>query len=87
MYREIVQWRQIRRRLLEDGTPKKQVARETGISRRTLNRILAYEGPPGYGPRPPYYPKLDPYIACDWAAPDRGRFFGSCVQNDDPGHC
>jgi transposase len=62
MYREIVQWRQIRRRLLEDGTPKKQVARETGISRRTLNRILAYEGPPGYGPRPPYYPKLDPYI-------------------------
>ena len=63
MYREIVQWRQIRRRLLEDGTPKKQVARETGISRRTLNRIFTYEGPPGYGPRPSYYPKLDPYIA------------------------
>ena len=39
MYREIAQWRQIRRRVLVDGTPKKQVARETGISRRTLNRI------------------------------------------------
>jgi transposase len=63
MYREIVQWRQIRRRVLEDGTSKKQVARETGISRRTLNRILTYEGPPGYGPRPSYYPKLGPYIA------------------------
>jgi transposase len=62
MYREIVQWRQIRRRVLGDGTPKKQVARETGISRQTLNRILTHEGPPGYGPRPSYYPKLDPYI-------------------------
>ena len=62
MYREIVQWRQIRRRVLEDGTPKKQVAREAGISRRTLNRILTHESPPGYGPRPSYYPKLGPHI-------------------------
>jgi transposase len=62
MYRDIVQWRQIRRRVLEDGTPKKQVARETGISRRTLNRILTHEGPPGYGPRPSHYPKLAPYV-------------------------
>jgi DNA-binding XRE family transcriptional regulator len=62
MYREIVQWRQIRRRVREDGAPKKQVARETGISRQTINRILTHEGPPGYGPRPRYYPKLGPYI-------------------------
>jgi len=62
MYRGIVQWRQIRRRVLEDRTPKKQVARETGISQQTINRILTFEGPPGYGPRPRYYPKLGPYI-------------------------
>jgi DNA invertase Pin-like site-specific DNA recombinase len=48
MYREVAQWRQIRRRILEKGTPKKQVARETGISRRTINKMLLHENPPGY---------------------------------------
>jgi hypothetical protein len=62
MYRDILQWRQIRRRIREDGAPKRQVARETGISRNTINKILKHEGPPGCAPRPPYYPKLGPYI-------------------------
>ena len=62
MYREVAQWRRIRRRVREDGAPKKQVSRETGISRRTINRILTLESPPGYGPRPVYYPKLRSYI-------------------------
>jgi hypothetical protein len=63
MYREVAQWRQIRRRILEKGTPKKQVVRETRISRRTINKMLLHENPPGYGPRPPIYPKLGPYIS------------------------
>jgi hypothetical protein len=63
MYREVAQWRQIRRRILEKGTPKKQVARETGISRRTINKMLLHENPPGYSRRPPRYPKLGPYIS------------------------
>ena len=30
MYREVAQWRSIRRLIREKGTPKKQVSRETG---------------------------------------------------------
>src|SRR2546421_719189 len=62
MYREVPQWRHIRRRIEEEEIPKKQVSRETGISRRMINKILMHENPPGYGPRPPRYPKLGPYI-------------------------
>jgi hypothetical protein len=62
MYCDVGQWRHIRRRILEKGTPKKQVARETGVSRRTINKMLTHEHPPGYGPRPLRYPKLEPYI-------------------------
>ncbi len=62
MYCDVRQWRHIRRRILEKGTPKKQVARETGVSRRTINKMLTHEHPPGYGPRPLRYPKLEPYI-------------------------
>jgi transposase len=63
MYREVAQWRHIRRRIQKEETPKKQVSRETGISRRTINKMLTHEHPPGYGPRPPRYPKLGPYIS------------------------
>ena len=62
MYCDTRQWRHIRRRILEQGTPKKRVARETGVSRKTINKMLAHEHPPGYGPRPPRYPKLGQYI-------------------------
>ena len=46
MYRDDAQWHLIRSRIREDGIPKKQVSRETGISRRTINRILMHECPP-----------------------------------------
>src|SRR5215470_20412917 len=63
MYREVAQWRHVRRSILEKGTPKKQVARDTGISRRAINKMLMHENPPRYGPRPPLYPKLGPYTS------------------------
>ena len=62
MYCDVRQWRHIRRRIMVKGTPKKQVSREMGISRQTINRMLAHEFPPGYHPRPRRYPKLGPYI-------------------------
>ena len=52
MYRDIAQWRHIRHRILEEEIPKKKVSRETGISRRTVNKMLMHKHPPGYGPRP-----------------------------------
>ena len=62
MYRDVRQWRHIRRRILEQGIPKKRVAAETGISRKTINKMLAHEQPPGYRRRRSRYPKLAPYI-------------------------
>src|SRR6516165_4638885 len=61
MYRDIRQWREIRRRILEKGAPKKRVSAETGISRKTINKMLAHEQPPGYRRRS-RYPKLAPHI-------------------------
>jgi transposase len=62
MYRDIRQWGEIRRRILEKGAPKKRVSAETGISRKTINKMLAHEQPPGYRRRPSRYPKLAPHI-------------------------
>jgi hypothetical protein len=62
MYCDIQQWREIRRRILEKGTPKKRVSAETGISRKTINKMLAHEHPPGYRRRRSRYPKLAPHI-------------------------
>jgi transposase len=62
MYRDVRQWRDIRRRILEKGIPKKRVSAETGISRKTINKMLAHDHPPGYRPRRRRYPKLAPYI-------------------------
>jgi transposase len=62
MYCDVRQWRHIRRRILEQGIPKKRVAAETGISRKTINKMLAHERPPGYRRRQSRYPKLAPHI-------------------------
>ena len=53
---------QIRRRILEQGAPKRRVSAETGISRKTINKMLAHEQPPGYRRRRSRYPKLAPHI-------------------------
>jgi hypothetical protein len=79
MYREVAQWREVRRRILESGTPKRQVSRETGIGRRTINKMLLHENPPGYGPRLPLYPKLGPYISAIDA------FMQASVSSSPPG--
>lgn len=62
MYCDARQWRDIRRRILEQGAPKKRVSAETGISRQTINKMLAHEQPPGYRRRRSRYPKLAPHI-------------------------
>lgn len=62
MYRDSALWQKIRGRVLHDGASKRQVAREAGMSRKTLRKILAHEKPPGYVPRKSSYRKLGPYI-------------------------
>jgi transposase len=62
MYCNAKQWHRIRRSILENGVPKKRVSRETGISRKTINKMLTHKNPPRYAPRRRNYPKLGPYI-------------------------
>jgi hypothetical protein len=61
MYRDVVQWIGIRRRVLREGIPIRQVVRETGIHRKTVRKMLDHPLPKPYGPRSRGYPKLGPH--------------------------
>src|SRR5918993_4997731 len=63
MYRDEAQWSSIQRRILREGVPIRQVVRETGISRKTVRKMLGHPAPKPYGPRNRQYPKLGPYMA------------------------
>jgi transposase len=62
MYHDNDQWLKIRYRVLVEGIPRKQVAREAGIDVKTVRKMLAHPWPLPYGPRRVVYPKLGPYI-------------------------
>src|SRR4051812_50035290 len=63
MYRDVAQWSGIRRRILRGGISLRQVVRETGISRKTVRKMLDHSLPKPYGPRSPRYLKLEPHTA------------------------
>jgi DNA-binding CsgD family transcriptional regulator len=45
MYRDVAQWLTIRHRVLVGGIPQRQIARETGISPKTIRKMLSYPHP------------------------------------------
>ena len=51
MYSNVLQWRQIRKKILVDGKSILSTSKDTGISRNTIRKILKTEIPPGYGGR------------------------------------
>lgn len=63
MYRDVAQWLKVRHRAQVDGISHRQIARETGISPKTIRKMLAHPHPRPYGPRSPRYPKLGPHTA------------------------
>ena len=63
MYRDVAQWSGIRRRILRDGASIRQVVRETGISRKTVRKMLDHPLPTPRAPVPRRYPKLGPHTA------------------------
>ena len=65
MYRDAVQWSKIRHRILVKGDSRRQVARETGISTNTIDKMLAHRHPQPYGPRSHRYPRLGPTRGLD----------------------
>ena len=61
MYRDVAQWSGIRDRVLRNGVSIRQVARETGISRKTVRKMLDHPLPQPKRPRSRRYPKLGPH--------------------------
>ncbi len=64
MHTDMLEWSEIRRRVLVEGASKRSVLAEYGIGWRTLEKILHHPEPPGYRqstPRPKT--KLGPYLA------------------------
>jgi transposase len=58
---ELYGW--VRRAVLVDGLSQRVLAREFGISRKTIRKMLAYAVPPGYQRQQPVKrPKLGPWI-------------------------
>jgi len=62
MYRDTVQWSKIRHRILVEGVSRRQVVRETGISSKTVSKMLAHTHPKLPAPRRRNYRRLGPHI-------------------------
>jgi transposase len=63
MYRDVVLWTKIRNRIQVDGISRRQVARETGLSPRTISKIMAHTHPQRLAPKRRNFRKLGPHIA------------------------
>ncbi|MEQ5872931.1 IS21 family transposase [Sagittula sp. NFXS13] len=66
----------VRHAHFEEGLSGRQIARDFGISRDSVSKMLAYSEPPGYRRIAPIKrPKLDPYVAQvdSWLAEDKTR--------------
>jgi len=61
MYRDVAQWSGIRARVLQKGVSIRQVSRETGISPKTIRKMLDHSLPQPHRPRRRRYPKLGPH--------------------------
>jgi transposase len=58
---EVYAW--VRRAVQVDGMSQRQAAREFGLSRKTIRKMLAYSAPPGYARKKPVLrPKLGPWL-------------------------
>jgi transposase len=64
VYKDMQQWAEIRRRVLQEGVSKRQILRETGMHWTTLEKILSHSSPPGYREQKlRLKPKLGGYVA------------------------
>jgi transposase len=63
MYRDVAQWLSIRDQVIRKGVSIRQIVRETGISRKTVRKMLNHPYPQPYRPRNRGYPKLGPHTS------------------------
>ena len=50
MYRDVAQWTMVRQKVLDKGHSRRQVAKETGLSRNTIRKMLLHKLPQPYKP-------------------------------------
>src|SRR5580698_8196154 len=53
----------VRRKVLEEGVSRRQLARQTGLSRKTIRKMLLHELPQPYKRRTPKHPALRQHTA------------------------
>ena len=58
MYQDVAQWTMIRRKVLENGISRRKISRETGLSRKTIRKMLLHELPQSYKRSAPTHPAL-----------------------------
>jgi hypothetical protein len=62
MYRDLAHWELVRRRVLVAGASQRQAAKEFGLARETVQKMLLHKHPRPYGPRSrQHYFKLGEY--------------------------
>jgi hypothetical protein len=45
VYHDVAQWTMVRRKVLKEGVSRRQLARQTGLSRKTIRKMLLHELP------------------------------------------
>ena len=63
MYHDVAQWAMVRRKVLEEGVSRRQLAKKTGLSRKTIRKMLLHKLPQPYKPRTPRHPALQQHAA------------------------
>jgi hypothetical protein len=63
VYHDLAQWTMVRRKVLQEGVSRRQLARQTGLSRKTIRKMLLHELPQPYKPRTPKHPALRQHAA------------------------
>ena len=63
MYHDVAQWTMVREKVLDKGHSRRQVAKETGLSRNTVRKMLLHKLPQPCKPRTPRHPALQQYTS------------------------
>ena len=63
MYRDVDRYAKVRRAVMVEGLSERGAAKQFGIDRKAVSKMIRHSVPPGY-PRkdPPVSPKLDPFV-------------------------
>ena len=68
---EVDLYAKVRRAVMVEGTSERAAARQFGIDRKTVSKMLKHSVPPGYQRKePPVSPKLGPFVGRQPASGD-----------------